>query len=157
MLNISNELKTKLIEAKSAEEVAEVLQAAGQVATAEEAAHLWERIKRDRELSSKELSPDELAAFSAGEDRDWLRDGCAATVEGGSDCWGTDKCGLLPVTYKHAPTRHKCSVCGGILYSNGATGGGSLRSWYITISVRHAALSLRVMAENSSSIPNEQR
>ena len=42
MLNISNELKTKLIEAKSAEEVAEVLQAAGQVATAEEAAHLWE-------------------------------------------------------------------------------------------------------------------
>ena len=124
MLNISNELKTKLIEAKSAEEVAEVLQAAGQVATAEEAAHLWERIKRDRELSSKELSPDELAAFSAGEDRDWLRDGCAATVEGGSDCWGTDKCGLLPVTYKHAPTRHKCSVCGGILYSNGATGGG---------------------------------
>ena len=29
MLNISNELKTKLIEAKSAEEVAEVLQAAG--------------------------------------------------------------------------------------------------------------------------------
>ena len=107
MMNISNELKTKLIEAKSAEEVAEVLQAAGQVATAEEAAHLWERIKRDRELSSKELSPDELAAFSAGE-----------------DCWGTDKCGLVPVTYKHAPTRHKCSVCGGILYSNGATGGG---------------------------------
>ena len=91
MLNISNELKTKLIEAKSAEEVAEVLQAAGQVATAEEAAHLWEIIKRDREVSSKELSPDELAAFSAGEDRDWLRDGCAATVEGGSDCWGTDK------------------------------------------------------------------
>ena len=42
MMNISNELKTKLIEAKSAEEVAEVLQAAGQVATAEEAAHLWE-------------------------------------------------------------------------------------------------------------------
>ena len=64
MLNISNELKTKLIEAKSAEEVAEVLQAAGQVATAEEAAHLWERIKRDRELSSKELSPDELKSLS---------------------------------------------------------------------------------------------
>lgn len=92
MLNISNELKTKLIEAKSAEEVAEVLQAAGQVAAAEEAAHLWERIRRDRKLSSKELSPDELAAFSAGEDRDWLRDGCAATVEDGSWCSSNDAC-----------------------------------------------------------------
>ena len=113
MLNISNELKTKLIEAKSAEEVAEVLQAAGQVATAEEAAHLWEIIKRDRELSSKELSPDELAAFSAGEDRDWLRDGCAATVEGGSDCWGTDGgCLACNIDYSNWPCDLQCPNCG---------------------------------------------
>ena len=73
---------------------------------------------------NRELSPDEMAAVAGGEDRDWLRDGCAATVEAGSDCYGTDMCGLWPVIYEHRPTRHKCSVCGGILYSNGSTGGG---------------------------------
>ena len=61
---------------------------------------------------NRELSPDEMAAVAGGEDRDWLRDGCAATVEAGSDCYGTDMCGLWPVIYEHRPTRHKCSVCG---------------------------------------------
>ena len=121
---LENELKEKLLAAQSAEEVAVLLKADGQEATAEEAARLWEEIKTDRELDTKELSLDELAAISGGEDRDWLRDGCAASVEGGSDCFGTDLCGLWPVTYKHAPTRRKCTDCGGILYSNGTTGGG---------------------------------
>ena len=124
MADITNELKEKLLAAQSAEEVAKILKAEGREVTAENAARLWEEIRRDRELNSKELSPDELAAFSAGEDRDWLRDGCAATVEGESDCWGTDLCGQWPVTYKHAPTRRKCKDCGGVLYSNGTTGGG---------------------------------
>ena len=116
------ELEKKAIEAASAEEVMEIVRAAGEEITAEEAASFFKAVQERK--ADKELSLDELEAVAGGEDRDWLRDGCAATVEAGSDCYGTDMCGLFPVTYEHRPTRHKCSVCGGILYSNGSTGGG---------------------------------
>jgi hypothetical protein len=116
------ELEKKAIEAASAEEVMEIVRAAGEEITAEEAASFFKAVQERK--ADKELSLDELEAVAGGEDRDWLRDGCAATVEAGSDCYGTDMCGLWPVTYEHRPTRHKCSVCGGILYSNGSTGGG---------------------------------
>ena len=117
-----NELKKKAMEAASAEEIMEIMKAAGKEITAEEAERFYEKVQDKK--TDRELSPDELEAVAGGEDRDWLRDGCAATVEAGSDCYGTDMCGLWPVTYEHRPTRHKCSVCGGILYSNGSTGGG---------------------------------
>ena len=117
-----NELKKKAMEAASAEEIMEIMKAAGEEITAEEAERFYEKVHDKK--TDRELSPDEMAAVAGGEDRDWLRDGCAATVEAGSDCYGTDMCGLWPVTYEHRPTRHKCSVCGGILYSNGSTGGG---------------------------------
>ena len=117
-----NELKKKVMEAAGAEEIMEIMKAAGEEITAEEAERFYEKVQDKK--TDRELSPDEMAAVAGGEDRDWLRDGCAATVEGGSDCYGTDMCGLWPVTYEHRPTRHKCSVCGGILYSNGSTGGG---------------------------------
>ena len=116
------ELEKKAIEAASAEEVMEIVRAAGEEITAEEAASFFKAVQERK--ADKELSLDALEAVAGGEDRDWLRDGCAATVEAGSDCYGTDMCGLFPVTYEHRPTRHKCSVCGGILYSNGSTGGG---------------------------------
>ena len=117
-----NELKKKAMEAASAEEIMEIMKAAGEEITAEEAERFYEKVQDKK--TDRELSLDELEAVAGGEDRDWLRDGCAATVEAGSDCYGTDMCGLWPVTYEHRPTRHKCSVCGGILYSNGSTGGG---------------------------------
>lgn len=117
-----NELKKKAMEAASAEEIMEIMKAAGKEITAEEAERFYEKVQDKK--TDRELSLDELEAVAGGEDRDWLRDGCAATVEAGSDCYGTDMCGLWPVTYEHRPTRHKCSVCGGILYSNGSTGGG---------------------------------
>ena len=117
-----NELKKKAMEAAGAEEIMEIMKAAGEEITAEEAERFYEKVQDKK--TDRELSLDELEAVAGGEDRDWLRDGCAATVEGGSDCYGTDMCGLWPVTYEHRPTRHKCSVCGGILYSNGSTGGG---------------------------------
>ena len=116
------ELKKKAMKAASAEEVMEIMKAAGEEITAEEAERFYEKVQDKK--TDRELSLDELEAVAGGEDRDWLRDGCAATVEAGSDCYGTDMCGLWPVTYEHRPTRHKCSVCGGILYSNGSTGGG---------------------------------
>ena len=116
------ELKKKTLAAASAEEIMEIMKAAGEEITAEEAERFYEKVQDKK--TDRELSLDELEAVAGGEDRDWLRDGCAATVEAGSDCYGTDMCGLWPVTYEHRPTRHKCSVCGGILYSNGSTGGG---------------------------------
>ena len=116
------ELEKKAMEAANAEEVMEIVRAAGEEITAEEAASFFKAVQERK--ADKELSLDELEAVAGGEDRDWLRDGCAATVEAGSDCYGTDMCGLWPVIYEHRPTRHKCSVCGGILYSNGSTGGG---------------------------------
>ena len=124
MADITNELKAKLLAAKSAQEVAEIMKAEGREIPAEQAARYWQEIIREKKLDSMEVSPDEMGAISGGADRDWLRDGCAATVEAGSDCWGTDLCGKWPVTYTHEPTRRKCSDCGGILYSNGTTGGG---------------------------------
>ena len=117
-----NELKKKAMEAAGAEEIMEIMKVAGEEITAEEAERFYEKVQDKK--TDRELSLDELEAVAGGEDRDWLRDGCAATVEAGSDCYGTDMCGLWPVTYEHRPTRHKCSVCGGILYSNGSTGGG---------------------------------
>ena len=117
-----NELKKKAMEAAGAEEIMKIMKAAGEEITAEEAERFYEKVQDKK--TDRELSLDELEAVAGGEDRDWLRDGCAATVEAGSDCYGTDMCGLWPVTYEHRPTRHKCSVCGGILYSNGSTGGG---------------------------------
>ena len=117
-----NELRKKAMEAASAEEIMEIMKAAGEEITAEEAERFYEKVQDKK--TDRELSLDELEAVAGGEDRDWLRDGCAATVEAGSDCYGTDMCGLWPVIYEHRPTRHKCSVCGGILYSNGSTGGG---------------------------------
>ena len=117
-----NELKKKAMEAAGAEEIMEIMKAAGEEITAEEAERFYEKVQDKK--TDRELSLDELEAVAGGEDRDWLRDGCAATVAAGSDCYGTDMCGLWPVIYEHRPTRHKCSVCGGILYSNGSTGGG---------------------------------
>ena len=65
----------------------------------------------------KDLSLDELGAVSGGKaDRNWLEDGCAATVEAGSDCWGTDRCKVLPVTYDHFPIEDPCPQCGGQMY-----------------------------------------
>ena len=117
-----NELKKKAMEAAGAEEIMEIMKAAGEEITAEEVERFYEKVQDKK--TDRELSLDELEAVAGGEDRDWLRDGCAATVAAGSDCYGTDMCGLWPVIYEHRPTRHKCSVCGGILYSNGSTGGG---------------------------------
>ena len=43
-----------------------------------------------RAQDGKELSLDELETVSGGEDRNWLKEGCAATVEAGSWCGRVD-------------------------------------------------------------------
>ena len=110
MANLTNELKAKLLAAQSAEEVAALLKDGGvDEPTAE---RIWAELTHKWEEDGKELSLDELAAVSGGDDRDYLKYGCAATVEPSSDCYGTDYCSLWPVTYIHYPTQHICPNCG---------------------------------------------
>ena len=107
MIDITNELKTKLLAAESAEEVTELIKADGQEITAEDAVHLWEEIERKRNADGKELSLDELDAITGG--RDWPTQGCAATVEPGSDCYFTDNClGAFFVIYEVYPYNASC-------------------------------------------------
>ena len=107
------ELKKKVMKAASAEEVMEIVRAAGDVITAEEANQFFETLKKSR--ADQELSLDELEAVSGGYDRDYLTDGCSATVEPGSWCWSDDYCYEFDVTYYNHPMGH-CEKCGGVCY-----------------------------------------
>ena len=113
-MNITDELSAKLIAAKSAGEVTELIKAAGQEITADEAAVLFEKAQEQK--ANKELSVDELEAVSGGADRNWVTDGCAATVEYGSYCGSNDRCILWDVTYDFQPTGHLCPNCGKNMY-----------------------------------------
>ena len=66
--------------------------------------------------TGRELSLDELEAVSGGADRNWVTEGCAATVEYGSWCGSNDKCMVLDVTYDFQPTEHLCPNCGKNMY-----------------------------------------
>lgn len=65
-MDMTGELKAKLLAAKSAEEAAGRLKADGREITAEEAEKLWEEIEHIREAEGRKLSKDELDAVSAG-------------------------------------------------------------------------------------------
>ena len=112
MANLSGELIAKLLKAQNMEETAALLKAAGEDET--QAERLWNEISAQRE--EKQLSLDELEAVSGGADRDWLTEGCAATVEYKSWCDSNDNCIYFDVTYDHPPTNSKCPVCGTYLY-----------------------------------------
>lgn len=114
-MNITDELRAKLLTAQSAEEVTELAKADGQKITPEDAARIWEEIEARRKYSRK-LSLDELEAVSGGKDRDWPTDGCAATVEPGSHCGSNDACWRFDVTYDHMPEK-VCEKCGGYMYA----------------------------------------
>ena len=59
---------------------------------------------------------DELEAVGGGmEDRDFVEEGCAATVEPHSWCGSNDWCFLFSVVYKLDVIRY-CSICGGKSY-----------------------------------------
>ena len=112
------ELEQKLLAAQSANEVAERLKAAGHEISAEEAAELFERVKGAREQEDKKLDLDELDAVAGGGFifkmvRNYLTEGCAATVEPGSDCWGTDGgCSMCNIRYSPTVLNQKCPTCG---------------------------------------------
>ena len=107
------ELKKMTLAAASAEEIVEIVKAAGEEITAEEAEHIFKKAQEKK--ADKEFSPDELDAVSGGADRDWAVDDCAATVERGSWCGSNDKCIHFEVTYEHLPCGD-CPYCDGIVY-----------------------------------------
>ena len=118
-IEMTNELRGKLIVAQGEEEVRAILAEAGQEATAEEVERIVAEIAHAAEHDGEGLSLDELDAVAGG---GWMRDyreyGCAATVEPGSDCWGTDGgCAALHNTYLNKPVNVKCS-CGHYMYKD---------------------------------------
>lgn len=108
-LKIDGELKSRLFKAQSADQVMEIIRESGQEITAEDADHLFQEISRFKEGS--EFSEDELEAVTGGVDRDWEKDGCAATVEPDSWCWSDDACAKWDVVYENNP-RSICPKCG---------------------------------------------
>ena len=108
------EFKKKTLAAASAEEIMEILKAAGEEITAEAAAQLFEKVQAQK--TDKELSLDELEAVSGGADRNWVTEGCAATVEYGSRCGSDDRCIYWDVTYDFEPTSTLCPNCGKNMY-----------------------------------------
>lgn len=109
-----DELKKKALEAAGAEEIMEIVRSAGAEITAEEAKQFFEKVQERK--TDKELSLDELEAVSGGADRDWVADGCAATVEYDSWCGSNDMCYWIDVTYDHEPTSYLCPKCGQHMY-----------------------------------------
>ena len=127
MAELSVEIIAKLKKANSIEEVTELLKADGQ--DENEAQKIWKELENLRAEEGKELSLDELESVAGGlKHRDWLEDGCAATVEPGSDCWHTDGgCSLVNIKYSNKPSPlAKCPVCGA--YSLDIDG-----NWYTSI------------------------
>ena len=113
MAEFSNELISKLKKAKDREEVFKLLKAAGQDTAA--ADKIWKELEGMRSKDGSELSLEELDAVAGGvKHRDWIEDGCAATVEPGSDCWRTDGgCTLCNIKYSKMPTvEWTCPTCG---------------------------------------------
>ena len=109
MISLSDEQKDRLQQSRSAEEAAALLKEVG--VDAPQAERIWNEISAFRE--DKELSLDELETVSGGVNhRDYWGSGCAATVEPGSDCWGTDGgCSVNNIEYKHMPNGF-CPDCG---------------------------------------------
>ncbi len=108
------ELEQKITAAGSPEEIKRILSDAGENISSEDAAKFFEKVKA--RTVNKEVSVDELEAVSGGFDRDWLTDGCAATVEPGSWCGSNDSCYMVDVVYSHRPIGI-CPYCGGYRYS----------------------------------------
>ena len=109
MAEFSFELRTKLKKAESREEVEALLKTDGQdTALTDE---VWRKAEELRARDGQELSMDELEDVAGG--RDWYEEGCAATVEDGSDCWATDGgCTISNISYSNLPNGGKCTKCG---------------------------------------------
>lgn len=82
-MKITNELREKLLTAKSAEEVAELLKEDGQEVGPDDVEKLWAEVTKYRQKDDRKLSVDELDAVSGGVF--WLGDDAPDGHELG--CW----------------------------------------------------------------------
>ena len=117
---MNDEWKAKLVHASSLDETKEILKGEERF----DAERVWQEIENHRSSRSDKLDLEELDAVSGGADRDWVKDGCAATCEDNSWCWSNDKCQIWDVTYSNFWTRcpdghqheydsnHVCLRCG---------------------------------------------
>ena len=92
---MNKELRERLRSAKSLDEVKKII--AGQEGL--NAERIWQEIEKHASGKNEKLDLEELDAVAGGADRDWKKDGCAATCEGGSWCWSNDRCAVWDVTY----------------------------------------------------------
>ena len=88
-------LIAKLAGAESLDEVEGLLKGCPGI----DAGRVWEEVQKHRSIESEKLDMAELDAVSGGADRDWKRNGCAATCEWDSWCWSNDSCMVWDVTY----------------------------------------------------------
>lgn len=114
MVKMTNELKEKILTARSGEEAAELLREDGM--DAQLAERLWTELMHKREADGSELSLDEMESISGGADRNWVTEGCASTMEYGSWCGSNDRCIVWDVTYEYEPTGNLCPNCGKNMY-----------------------------------------
>ena len=113
MDNAGMELEQQIAAAGSPEEIERILNDAGEKIGPADAAKLFEKLQNCG--TAQELSPDELEAVSGGV-RDWVTEGCAATVECGSICWSDDHCILVYEHYSNSPISITCPKCGTYFY-----------------------------------------
>ena len=96
---LKEKMRTKLINATDIEEVKAVLSEMQIDHTPEIAEHILQEFKRRRTEGKRKLDQAEMDAVAGGADRNWAKDGCAATCEWGSWCGSNDYCYLFSVTY----------------------------------------------------------
>lgn len=99
------ELEERVAKAQGTKEAKAILAESGAEMSDEEAELIHTLARQILDPANRELSLDELQAVAGGvTDRDWDKDGCAATVEDGSSCWFTDGgCVAVNNSYEHRP------------------------------------------------------
>ncbi|MBP3793877.1 MAG: Nif11 family protein [Ruminococcus sp.] len=123
------ELKAQLAD-KTPAQAAELAAELGYEVTEDELIAAEKELRKQNSSEVVELDLEDMDK-AAGGSRDWATQGCAATVEAGSFCWGNDYCILASVTYDHAPSYNKCPKCGNTMYFEKSTSKHGWKSHYI--------------------------
>ena len=111
--------KEALRNAETLEEVKEILKGRPE----SDINRAYEEIQKHHSSKNEKLDLSELDAVSGGADRDWQKEGCAATAEPASWCWSNDQCLVFDVTYdnfwvtcpdghEHVYKNYVCQRCG---------------------------------------------
>ena len=128
---ISDEALRARLADKEPAQAAELAAELGYKVTEEELLEAEKDLRRQNGAQIVELDLADMDK-AAGGSRDWASQGCAATVEAGSSCWGTDYCVFAFVTYTHTPSSYKCPNCGSMMYFDRTTAKrGVAKAYYI--------------------------